>query len=63
MSDKPLFICYSLHLMNFLHENGIRYEVEGRHKVTGKDFWVYVRNEQLNKLLDTWSLNKATRRS
>lgn len=56
--DKPLYICYSLPLMMFLQENGIKYEVEGKHKVTDKSFWVFMRTDKLNNLLKIWSLNK-----
>lgn len=55
MEDKPLFVCYSLPLRDFLFENGIRYEVGGKSINTDKPFWVYVRCEKLNTLLNTWS--------
>lgn len=59
--ENPLFICYSLPLMTFLSQQGIRYEVEGKHKLTDKDFWVYIRTDKLKKSLDTWSLNKPNK--
>lgn len=58
MNEKPLYICYSLPLMLFLREHGIRYEVEAMHKVTKNPLWVYIRNEQLKNLLDEWDRTK-----
>lgn len=56
--NKPLYICYSLPQMMFLQNNGIHYDVEGKHKVTNKNFWVFIRTDKLNNLLKEWSLNK-----
>lgn len=58
MSDKPLYVCYSLPQMLFLKDNHLRYEVEGVHKTTGKEFWVFIRTEKLNELLKQWSLGR-----
>lgn len=55
--SKPLYVCYSLPLKKFLQEHGMRYEVGGRHMDTNKPFWVFIRTEELNKLLSEWSLS------
>ena len=59
MSDKPLFVCYSLNLMLFLREHGIRYEVEAVHKLTNAPLWVYIRDDKLKKILNEWNINKS----
>lgn len=60
MNEKPLYICYSLPLMLFLREHGVRYEVEAKHKITECPLWVYIRTDNLNKVLDEWRLTKET---
>lgn len=58
MSDKPLFVCYSLNLMLFLKQHGISYEIEAMHKLTKKSLWVYIRDDKLKKLLKEWSYSR-----
>ena len=55
-NDKLLYCCYSLPLMKFLNENGLKYELVALNKNTQCTMWVYVRNEKLNDLLNKWSL-------
>ena len=56
--DVELYCCYSLPLRNFLYENGLRYKLAAVNPNSKKLFWVYVKNEKLNNLLDRWSTNK-----
>lgn len=56
MSNKPLYCCYSVPLMNYLTDNGVKYEVVALNKNTNNTMWIYLRNEKLNKLLKEWSL-------
>lgn len=53
-----LYCCYSLNLRDFLYKNGVKYELCALNPNSKTMFWVYVRNEKLNKLLDAWSKNK-----
>lgn len=53
-----IFVCYSVPLMRFLKENGLNYDITGTNNSTSKTFYGYVRDEQLNKLLDLWRLGK-----
>lgn len=55
---KPLFCCYSLNLRDFLSSHGFRYELCALNPNSKNMFWVYLRTEQLNKLLDEWSTNQ-----
>ena len=51
-----LYTCYSVLLMKFLTVNkGLRYELVACNPNTMKEFWIFVRNEELNKALDEWS--------
>lgn len=50
-----LYCCYSISLRNFLKANGIRYEVCGLNPNNQQMFWVYIRDDELDKLLIKWS--------
>lgn len=56
--NERLYCCYSLNQRNFLKENGLKYELVALNPNSKNMFWVYIRNEKLNKLLDEWSLNR-----
>ena len=55
MEKSKLFPCYSIPLRDFLSSKGIRYELVGLHPTTHKMFWVYIKNEQLDKYTSEWS--------
>lgn len=55
IKQSKLFPCYSIPLRDFLTANGVRYELVGVHPKTGKMFWVYIKDEKLNKLTYEWS--------
>lgn len=55
MKQSKLFPCYSIPLRDFLSKNGIKYELVGLHPKTHKMFWVYIKDEELNKLTLEWS--------
>lgn len=54
--DKLLYVCYSLPQKDYLRKNGIGYEIGGKSMSTDCPFWVYVRDEKLDKVLKSWSL-------
>ena len=56
--DVELYCCYSLNQRNFLCKNGLRYKLAALNPNSKNLFWIYVKNEKLNKLLDEWSTNK-----
>lgn len=56
--EVELYCCYSLPLRNFLYKNGLRYKLAALNPNSNKLFWVYVKNEILNELLNEWTANK-----
>lgn len=58
MENVELYCCYSLNLREFLYENGMRYKLAALNPNSKSLFWVYVKNEKLDKLLTEWSANK-----
>ncbi len=58
MDNVELYCCYSLNLRNYLYENGMRYKLAALNPNSKSLFWVYVKNEKLDKLLSAWSVNK-----
>ena len=51
-----LYCCYSLNLRNYLRDNGLRYELCALNPNSKEMFWVYVKEEKLNELLNKWSV-------
>ena len=58
MNNVELYCCYSLNLREFLHSNGLRYKLAALNPNSKSLFWVYVKDEKLDRLLNEWSLNK-----
>lgn len=53
--DIQLYTCYSINLRNFLYKNVVKYKLAARNPNSNKLFWVYIKNEQLNELLNEWA--------
>lgn len=53
-----LYCCYSMDVRNYLNDNGVRYKIVAENPNSHKIFWVYVRDEKLDRLLTKWSANK-----
>lgn len=60
MDNIELYCCYSLNLREFLYNNGVRYKLAALNPNSKSLFWVYVKDEKLDKLLTEWSVNKQT---
>ena len=58
--SKLLYICYSIPQRDYLTSHGIRYEVGGKSFNTNCPFWVYIKNEKLDKLLNEWTLGSKS---
>ena len=61
--NTKLYCCYSLNLREFLYNNGVRYELAALNPKNPNSkslFWVYIKDEKLDKLLSEWSMNKQT---
>lgn len=59
-NNVELYCCHSLNLREFLYNNGVRYKLAALNPNSKSLFWVYVKNEKLDKLLTEWSANKQT---
>lgn len=53
--DVELYCCYSLPLRNYLRNNGVKYKLAALNPNSKKLFWVYVKDEKLDNLLNEWS--------
>lgn len=60
MNNIELYCCYSLNLREFLYNNGVRYKLAALNPNSKSLFWVYIKDEKLDKLLSEWSANKHT---
>lgn len=60
IKDIQLYCCYSLNLREFLCNNGMRYKLAALNPNSKSLFWVYVKDEKLDKLLNEWSANKQS---
>ena len=58
MNNVDLYCCYSLNLRKYLNDNGLRYKLAAKNPNSDSLFWVYVKDEKLDKLLNEWSANK-----
>ena len=55
IKDSKLYCCYSVPLRDELTRNGIRYEICALNPTSKLMMWVYIRNEEVNKVLANWS--------
>lgn len=53
--DVELYCCYSLPLRNYLCDNGLRYKLCALNPNSQQRFWVYIKDEKLDTLLNKWS--------
>jgi hypothetical protein len=58
MNNVELYCCYSLNLRKFLEKNDVRYKIAALNPNSKSLFWVYIKDEKLDKLLSDWSDNK-----
>ena len=56
--EVNLYCCYSLPLRNYFRENGIIYKLAALNPNSKKLFWVYLKTEKLDELLNEWSASK-----
>jgi hypothetical protein len=60
MDNVELYCCYSLNLRKFLEKNELIYKLAALNPNSKSLFWVYVKDEKLDRLLNEWSANKQT---
>lgn len=58
MRNDKYYYCYSYPQKKYLMDNGERYVIKGNHVNSQKTYWVFERNEILDKLLTEWQLRK-----
>ena len=56
--NTELYCCYSLPLREYLYKNGLRYKLAALNPNSKKMFWVYIKDEKLDVLLNEWAANK-----
>lgn len=52
--DVRLYCCYSLDLRNYLYKNGVKYKVVGLNPNSKRMFWVFIKDEQFEKLIQDY---------
>lgn len=53
--DVEFYYCYSINLRNYLSDNGVKYKLCALNPNSLKRFWVYIKDENLDVLLDKWT--------
>jgi len=57
-NKEDLFYCYSLNLKKFLCKTkGISFIGKGINSESKKEYWLFIRSEELNSYLEEWSTN------
>lgn len=54
LTNKDIYRCYSVNLMQFLAKNNIRYVLIAKDIKSSRTFWAYEKTEQFNTLLQQW---------
>lgn len=54
ITNKDIYRCYSVPLMQFLSNHGIRYILIALDVKSERKFWAYVKTDKFNKLLQKW---------
>mgnify|MGYP003298479790 CR=1 FL=1 len=52
--DAKFYCCYSLNLRKYLQDNDMKYIMCALNLNSKKMFWVFIKNDKLQKLLDNW---------
>lgn len=53
--DVELYYCYSLNLRNYLRDNDVKYKLCALNPNSQKRFWIYIKDKNLDILLDKWT--------
>ena len=54
ISNKDIYRCYSVNLMQFLSENNERYILIAKDIKSDRQLWAYVKTDRFNELLQQW---------
>lgn len=54
MRNEKYYYCYSYPLKSFIMDNGEKYILKAVHNESKKMYWVFERNQKLDRLLTEW---------
>ena len=61
-SKINFFKCFSVPLMKFLLDSGLRYELIAIDPSSNKKFWAFIRNDELGRGLTEWANNNPNKK-
>lgn len=61
-SKLNFFKCFSVPLMKFLLDKGLRYELIAIDPSSNKKFWLFIQSENLSGALKEWSSNNPNKK-
>lgn len=57
ITNKDIYRCYSVNLMQFLSKHNIRYVLIALDVKSYRKFWAYIKTDEFNNLLQQWVEN------
>lgn len=57
IQNTDIYRCYSVNLMQFLSQHGVRYILIALDVKSQRKFWAYVKTDEFQKLLRQWMDN------
>ena len=57
ITNTDIYRCYSVNLMQFLSQHGVRYILIAKDIKSNRQFWAYVKTDSFNVLLQQWTDN------
>lgn len=57
-NNVELFFCYSVELRNYLYQQHIKYRVAAINPNSQKMFWMYIKDDALDKALNNYRIKK-----
>lgn len=61
LSKDEVYLCFSFPLFKFLENNKVYPIAKEVHKITGKVFTVFIKNDRLQELLKQWTENRPNK--
>lgn len=57
ITNKDVYRCYSVNLMQFMTQNNVRYFLIAKDIKSDRTFWAYEKTDKFNKVLQQWIEN------
>jgi len=54
-NNNPYYFCYSINLLRFIRDNNIENIAKGINPKTNRTYWMFLRNNKLDTILNQWS--------